>query len=214
MFKFLEKLLDFIFCTKCYLCHKDNGNELLCDECFTKLKYNNIQLFYNKQNDLSFYSCGIYGGDLKKLVLALKFRNQKGLAKYLGKYMYNYWNKLNIENKKLKIVAVPQYYKSKKRYNHAQEIAYEFAQLANIECDFSMIKRVKKTKPQYKLIKEERIENLKGAFVLTKDIEKEVTYIIIDDIITTSSTIKEMQKVMKTDNLIILTTTMTEAYLK
>lgn len=214
MLKFLEKLLDFIFCSKCYICHKDNGNELLCDECFKKLRHNKLQLFYNKYNDLTFYSSGIYEEDLKKLILALKFRNQKGLAKYLGKYMYDYWCRLNIANKNFKIVAVPQYHKTNKPYNHAQEIASEFAKLAEIECDFSLIKRVKKTKPQYKLTKEERVDNLKDAFILTKDIEKDVTYIIIDDIITTSSTVNEMRKTLNTDNIIIYTTAMTEVYLK
>lgn len=214
MLKFFEKLLGFIFSTKCYLCHSEDENNILCSKCFSSLKYNKIQPFYNKENNILFYSAGVYKDDLRNIIKGLKFHNQKNLAKHVAKYMYTYWQNLNLPNKNYKVIAVPQYHKTRKPYNHAQEIAIEFAKLTNYKYDFELIKRIKKTRPQYKLTKQEREENLKDAFVLTKPIEKDVTYIIIDDIITTSSTVYQMKKTMNVDDVIIYCASMTEAYLK
>lgn len=214
MLKIFEKLLEFIFSTKCYLCHSEEENNILCSKCFNSLQYNNIQPYYNKENDILFYSAGVYKDELRNIIKGLKFHNQKKLAKHIAQYMFTYWEKLNLPDNNYKVIAVPQYCKTRKPYNHAEEIAKEFAKLTGYSCDFDLIKRIKKTKPQYKLTKQEREENLKDAFQLTKPIEKDVKYIIIDDIITTSSTVYQIKKTMNTDNIIIYCASMTEAYLK
>ena len=214
MIKFLEKLLDFIFCRRCYLCKNSDENLLVCSKCFSKIPKNKLQKYVNDKTRIEFYASGIYKDELKLLIRGLKFHNQKEIAKYIAQFMYEYWKSLNIKNENYKIIAVPQYEKTKKPYNHAQEIAKEFAKLANYECDFDLIKRIKKTKPQYKLNYQERIKNLEGAFKLNKNIENDVTYIIIDDIITTSSTINQMQKTLNTDKNIVFCTSMSEVYIK
>ena len=213
MLKFFEKFLDYIFCKKCYLCHSEDENTVLCSKCYNNLEKNPSKLFLNKDTQISFYAAGIYNNELKQLIKGLKFHRQKDIAKPIAKFMYEYWQTLDIKQEKCIVIAVPQYIKTRKPYNHAQEIAKEFAKLAGYECDFSLIKRIKKTKPQYKLNPKERKENLAGAFKLSKEIDKNAVYIIIDDIITTSATIEQVQKTLCTKN-IVFCATMTEAYLK
>ena len=60
-----------------------------------------------------------------------------------------------------------------------------------------LIKRVKDTKPQYKLSRQERLKNLSEAFEadITKDLKMPV--LILDDICTTGSTFEEMIKTLK-----------------
>ena len=55
------------------------------------------------------------------------------------------------------------------------------------------------------------LENTSKLSMSQEDYHK--TKKIIDDIITTSSTVNEMRKTLNTDNLIIFTTSMTEVYL-
>ena len=47
-------------------------------------------------------------------------------------------------------------------------VAEEFAKLSNYEVNFEAIKRIKDTKPQYKLNKAQRMMNLSKAFEVDK----------------------------------------------
>lgn len=74
-------------------------------------------------------------------------------------------------------------------------VAIEFAKLSGYEVNFELIKRIKDTKPQYKLKKVERMVNLAKAFEVNPEKllpDKEI--LIIDDICTTGSTFEEMVK--------------------
>ncbi|MGA1861708.1 phosphoribosyltransferase family protein [Deferribacter thermophilus] len=59
-----------------------------------------------------------------------------------------------------------------------------------------VLKRVKKTDYQWKFKKKERGKNIKGAFCLDSDV-KGLKILLVDDIITTGSTINECSKVLK-----------------
>ena len=82
-----------------------------------------------------------------------------------------------------------------------------------LECDinFDLIKRVKDTKPQYKLSKDERRNNLENAFEVDFSKCENKKLLIIDDICTSGTTfeymIKELQKNGIFDILCIATTT-------
>ena len=72
-----------------------------------------------------------------------------------------------------------------------------------------MIKRVKDTKPQYKLNRQERMKNLARAFIVNKEVYNNKALLILDDICTTGSTFEEMIKTFKNngiDNLVCIST--------
>ena len=81
-----------------------------------------------------------------------------------------------------------------RKYNHMELVCEEFSKLSGYEYNFDLIKRIKDTKPQYKLNREQRLENLSSAFKVNKDFYKNKTVLIIDDICTTGSTFEEMIK--------------------
>ena len=64
----------------------------------------------------------------------------------------------------------------------------------NFKLNKDLIKRIKDTKPQYKLKKHERAENLAGAFQIDTKNLLPMKILIIDDICTTGSTFEEMIK--------------------
>ena len=76
-------------------------------------------------------------------------------------------------------------------------VAEEFCKMTNLTPNFELIKRVKDTKPQYKLTRKERLANLYEAFEIdtSKDLKKPV--LILDDICTTGATFEEMIKILK-----------------
>ena len=76
-------------------------------------------------------------------------------------------------------------------------VCEEFAKLSGFECNFELIKRIKDTKPQYKLSRQERLNNLSGAFEVNKNAISGKTILILDDICTTGSTFEEMIQALK-----------------
>ena len=76
-------------------------------------------------------------------------------------------------------------------------VCEEFAKLSGFECCFDLIKRVKDTKPQYKLSRIERLKNLSEAFEVDKSHLTNKHILIMDDICTTGSTFEEMIKALK-----------------
>ena len=61
-----------------------------------------------------------------------------------------------------------------------------------------VLKRVKETKTQATLTKPERKENAKGAFEVKKNTSlKGITVVVVDDVVTTGSTVKEAARVLK-----------------
>ena len=76
-------------------------------------------------------------------------------------------------------------------------VCEEFSRLTGFECNFNLIKRIKDTKPQYRLSRIERLKNLEKAFEVNKNAYLGKTVLIIDDICTTGSTFEEMIKTLQ-----------------
>lgn len=198
MKKFINSLLDLIYRKKCYFCGKSKYSLKMCPECFEKLEYNNFSA--NRIIlGVDIFCAGVYTKELQKLIRGLKYHKQKDLAYYQAKFMYEYFKNIDVlQNKEFEVLAVPQHKNriKKRKYNHMELVCEEFAKLANFECNFELIARIKDTKPQYKLSRNERLKNLSDAFVVDKTKISEKTVLILDDICTTGSTFEEMIKVL------------------
>ena len=190
---FLIGLLDWIYKKKCYFCKSSKESVKMCSKCFDELEFLPVQLnrVYNK---VPIYCAGLYNKNLQKMIRGLKYHNQRDLAYYQAKFMYLYWEKLNIEGE-FQIIPVPIFPKRKKqrKYNHMELVAEEFSKLTGYDINIDLIKRIKDTKPQYHLNKAQRMLNLNKAFEV--DLSKNIAgkrVLIIDDICTTGSTFEEM----------------------
>jgi len=79
-------------------------------------------------------------------------------------------------------------------FNQAEEIAKRAAQELDIIVDASMLERTRETISQISLAREKREENMRGAFRVAQDaahsINPSLTYIIIDDVLTTGATLQ------------------------
>lgn len=192
---FLLSLLDWIYKKRCYFCKSSSESVKMCSKCFEELEFLPIQV-NRRFNDVNIYCAGVYSKNLQKMIRGLKYHGQKDLAYYQAKFMWLYWQSLGF-TQEFQIVPVPIFPKRKKKrkYNHMELVAEEFAKLSGYEVNFDLIKRIKDTKPQYKLNKSQRMMNLSNAFEVNKDkLIKDKDILIIDDICTTGSTFEEMIK--------------------
>lgn len=196
MKKFLDSLIDLIYRKKCYFCGNSKYSLKMCPKCYEKLEFSEFNA--NRIIDgVDIFCAGIYTKELQKLIRGLKYHKQKDLAYYQAKFMYEYFKNIDIlQNKDFELVAVPLHSKriKKRKYNHMELVCKEFSNLSGFECNFDLIKRIKDTKPQYKLSRKQRLENLSNAFEVNKEFYKGKTLLILDDICTTGSTFEEMIK--------------------
>ena len=201
MIQKLLNLLDWIYKKRCYFCKSSKESVKMCSDCFDKLVM--LPVSINRiLNGVNVLCAGNYSKDLQKLIRGLKYHKQKDLAYYQAKFMYEYWQKFNFDGE-FQVVPVPLHSsrKKKRKYNHMELVAKEFCYLSGYEYNFDLIKRIKDTKPQYKLTKQERSKNLHQAFEVdvSKNLDKKI--LIIDDICTTGSTFEEMISELKRNGI-------------
>ncbi len=149
-----------------------------------------------------------YKGTVKKLLYSFKYKPYvSDLADILTDFFYEgiiqnegFMRILGQSNEKLVLVPIPLHSsKLKSRgYNHAQILSDELSKRLNIRC-VDILARIKKTPSQFGLKREERRENIAGAFALREDsgVVPRMTVMLVDDILTTGATLQEAAKVLK-----------------
>ena len=199
MKKIFEALLDLIYRKKCYFCGSSKNSLKMCPNCYEKLEFNSFSA-NRVVEGVDIFCAGIYTKELQKLIRGLKYHKQKELAYYQAKFMYDYFSKVEkLKNIDFELIPVPLHKNriKKRKYNHMELVCEEFSKLSGFDCNFNLIKRVKDTKPQYKLSRKERLENLSDAFVVDKSFYTGKTLLLMDDICTTGATFEEMIKALK-----------------
>jgi len=195
MRKIFTELLDLIYKKKCYFCRSSKESVRMCSSCFEELDFLPVSVNRELCGGIKVYCAGVYSKNLQKMIRGLKYHRQKDLAYYQAKFMYQYWEKLDIKDKFI-LVPVPIFPKRKKKrkYNHMDLVAAEFGKFSGFEVNYELIKRVKDTKAQYNLNKAQRMLNLANAFKVDNTKYAGGKILILDDICTTGSTFEQMIK--------------------
>ena len=195
----LNSLIDLIYRKKCYFCKKSKHSLKMCPDCYDKLQFSDFRA--NRIIDgVDIFCAGNYTKELQKMIRGLKYHRQKDLAYFQAKFMYEYFSSIDVlKNKEFEIIPVPLHKKriKQRKYNHMELVCEEFSKLSGQVCNYDLIKRIKDTRPQYKLTRLQRLENLSKAFEVNKEVYMGKTVLILDDICTTGATFEEMIKELK-----------------
>lgn len=212
MKNFLINLLDWIYKKKCYFCASSKECIKMCSNCYDEMDYLPIEV--NREvSGCKVYCAGLYEKNLQKLIRGLKYHNQRDLAYFQAKFMFDYWKQILNKSENYQIVPVPLYItrEKKRKYNHMVLVAQEFSKLSGYQLNLDLIKRVKDTKPQYRLNKNQRMENLSNAFLINNNGLIDEKILLMDDICTTGSTfesiVSELRKSGINDIVCFATTT-------
>ncbi|MDL2311014.1 ComF family protein [Peptostreptococcaceae bacterium OttesenSCG-928-C18] len=181
----------------CYSCKDEEyDKKYICGDCLSLFEYIDTVKFIG---EYKCYSPYLYTGRMAELIQDYKFNNGIYLYKAFGELLVNY-----IKNKDLKfdlIISVPLSKQkfSKRGFNQSQLMAEYIGKKLGIEVGNNIITKNKNTKDQHLLKVEERARNLKNSFKLN-DVNKIKgrNILIIDDIITSGHTIKNIIDVLET----------------
>lgn len=199
MIKLLEKLLNLIYIQPCYFCKSSKEDKLLCSKCYSKIRFLPAGIVRTIAG-VDIYSATIYDGIIKTLVKDLKYYKKKKLAIIQAQIMFEYWQQLNIKDEFV-ILPVPihPHRLKERKYNHMDLVANEFSKLTGFDVNKNFLLRIKDTEKQFKLNKRERIQNIRNAFDIDKEVElsKEKNILVIDDITSTGITLEEIIKLLK-----------------
>ena len=222
----LKYFINTILPPRCIRCGKilaeQNG---LCAECFQKISF--VSEPHCKRCGFPFLSeseqynsigqlCGecmkerrplfdlrrfafIYDDESKNLILGFKFLDKTGYAETLANLLRRAGTDIWKENPDL-LIPVPIHRRRllERRYNQSALLVKELAKQTGIAANYTALQRVRHTVPQVELSGSARRNNLRRA-VAVKDVSKIKgrKVVLVDDVETTGSTLKECAKVLK-----------------
>jgi len=217
-------ILDFIFPKFCINCKKLGS--YVCDGCFSYLNFDTfgICVVCNRQaiGGITHKRCmtryaidGVftgmeYKGAVKKLVYQFKYDPYiSDLKNLLTDFLYESLIQKEefvraieqLSNEAIVLVPIP-LHPTRLRirgYNQAEILAKELSKKLNISF-VNVLQRVKNTRSQVTLKREERIKNIAGAFSIIPnlpDLPNTPNIFLVDDVLTTGATLNEAANVLK-----------------
>ena len=173
---------------RCMVCDEE-GFIGICPSCKSRIN--------KAKNEGSILSYGFYGGILKSLILKFKYESNYNVGYLLANFLIEIIRESEIDIDIICYIPMIRKDERKRGFNQCRLIANEIGYNLNIPVS-NCIKKVKHTKEQKKLTKEERIKNLIGAFeVKSNEDIKNKRVLLIDDVMTTGATIGECTKILK-----------------
>lgn len=141
----------------------------------------------------------VYEGSLREILSELKYRYRPELGEALGKLLVE-WVKLHPKFPDFKlIIPIPINDRKleQRGYNQAELLAKPLQKYLGIPLANDIIMREKITESQNALCKEERFQNMQGAFrVVNAERLASAKVLLIDDILTTGATASEAARVL------------------
>ncbi len=191
--KLYNSFLDLIYLNKCAVCNKTIKEGVICQSCAKKISL--LSTYPHKiYKKIPIFSATLYDDVVKDLIHKLKFQHKKQTSIILGKILFEYFEKLNLKDDFIIIYPPSFFTKSLQRgYSHIEQICREFSKLSGLKIEKNLIKKIKYTKPQYK-VKDKR-KNIKDSFKVDKNLLQNYQnkkLLLIDDITTTGATFEEI----------------------
>ncbi|MBK8551521.1 MAG: ComF family protein [Ignavibacteria bacterium] len=209
----LSSLIDFIFPKTSVISderlNENNSNQYISDEelnFIDKVSTEDLSDLKRKVNSAFAFSLFAFreGDNFSKIIYQLKYGGMKRLGIYLGELLGKELRNHLKENDLTFDLLIPvPLFKTKVRergFNQSDFICIGINKELNIQFSPGLVTRVRYTKTQTKLNREQRMNNMKDAFKINKKYENQIDgkrVIVVDDVVTTGSTINEVIKVLE-----------------
>lgn len=210
-------ILDLFFPKYCVSCRK--VGTYLCPPCFSRVSFINSSVcgvcskssfdgfthkYCRKKYTIDgIFASVVYTPTLRKLIASFKY---KPYVTDLSELLTTLFFEGLIQNeffystltKESFFVPIP-LHRTKERmrgYNHASILSLKLSKHFDL-VNKDLLVRVRKTTSQFGLKREERVENIEGAFDIRRNISFPPVVFLVDDIVTSGVTFLEAGKVLK-----------------
>ncbi len=197
------KLNDLLFLSEgyCYSCMSEEYNKkYFCEDCLNLFEYVDGVKYIEERE--CFYPY-LYTGRLKEIIKEFKFEDKSYLYRAFGELLTDYINRKNIEFDC--IIPMPMAAKKLNRrgYNQSELIGEYIGKKLNIPVYTNVVKKVRNTKDQHLLPMDKRVSNLKKSLIV-ENIQKikGKSVLILDDIVTSGYTLKEIINILEENNIL------------
>jgi ComF family protein len=196
---FITSLLDLLFPPKCVFCGRVllDRDDHWCDKCVESLPFT---LNGGKQDGVYYDFCIAplyYKGVVRRSILRFKFKNASGYASAYGKMLADCIREQNITYDIISWVPLSDKRERKRGYDQAMLLALATAlELGDVAAE--TLKKSRDVQAQSELGgAAERRANISGAYeAADAEIVEEKCVLLIDDIVTTGSTLEECANVL------------------
>ncbi len=218
---FLDNVISLIYPERCLFCREvipDQAGRPLCTACekdFTPVGYlcpycdfrlspNACCICRPLQPSLhSLYALAIFERQWRHLLHNYKYYGRRSIGRPLGRWLGYELGALQVSLPDL-VVPVPLHRDREKErgFNQSALIARHLAQTLAVEY-YPLLFKHKKTLSQTALSRSDRQENIHEAFSLAGTVKKGLTVLLVDDIYTTGSTLREAAEVLHSHGALV-----------
>lgn len=174
----------------CSKCKKITKNGQVCSSC-------------RRSSDLTGIIIAAYfRGPLRELVHTFKYNGVKDLAEILVELLTDrLYGRL--PKGRILLIPMPLHFRKKaeRGFNQTEILAKLLSEKLHLEYSDNLLKRTRYTKPQIGLESRDRLKNIAGAFEVSQNFDKEIlknrTILLLDDVTTTGATIEEAARTLR-----------------
>lgn len=176
----------------CYICKNPSKNFEIHTDCQDWIYFHKVIMLTHYKNDV-----------IKKLITDAKFYKRKDIFedfwKYLTKMLIKY--EINVKKENTILVPIPLHYikQLKRWYNQSELLCKYISKRTGLKIIKNLLIKTKNTRQQSQNTKKQRKENLNNTFTFNKkykDNFDNYKIILVDDVISTWSTLNEAAKVL------------------
>lgn len=194
------KFLDLLYppqCLGCDLWYSSAPNAVwcpVCDETAGKITDKIIRTV----EDVLVYSAHHYACiPVARVARALKYERVYGAARLCGEWIAQLMQRIPLGSSVLIPVPLHEKRLAERGFNQSELIAREAGLLRGVTIDTTLLQRTLYTAPQALSNEQERQQHMVGAFAATRPCDPALLYVLIDDVITTGSTLAECVKTLR-----------------
>jgi len=180
---------------QCEICEEELFEDgLFCHECNEEIH----RLVYPVVTQTEGYflmSIYHYDGIIRELIHRMKFQEGRYVSRFFSAEMVRFLRANDISPQGVSYIPMHKKKKRKRGFDQAKDLCVEVSGQLGVS-SASLLTRAKATRALYSLSAKERMHELEGAFTASIR-EDEQLWLVIDDILTTGSTIREASKTLR-----------------
>lgn len=187
-----ELLLSLVFPARCLSCGRViHPEDFFCEDCREKLPREPLLRLLPLENGrvLPVACPMVYQGGFRKTLHEFKFQGLRGEAGPLGRLLALQAGRLSWQAQGVAYVPLSHQGRKARGYDQSRLLAKSAARALGLPL-WDVLEKVRETKTQHTLSREERLINVAGAYGATRKLQGE-TLLLIDDIVTTGATLSQ-----------------------